>query len=518
MKNSTTQSSSRQGKHCHHERHLSGTALKIYNLIWRLGKKSKDGIVWRTNNQIARMIGARVATGRYGGIHHLPKVQRHIERTKTLLVRAGLLEYFGRRREAKTGTWGAAGYRSVAHEDWATNMSEQLGQSTCYPEPLQIKVSNINPGGRRYVRKTQRRMSPDNDAAIGTSGASTIGTSGVAEMYNPQVPGSTSTTGTGKYAQSVDFKPPVDAPAGSDGVQGRSPAKKRGANSTPSGVGKDSGLRDDCGLRQPSNPFYAEGEAPSNPPPENLPGRKGKLTGRLNALIDQNKDWFDDNELNPEESAGIIYSGYFDVVNGRKYLRKCTSGFILAIGEVYETYKKNLPTPGNFCSKVITLCDSKIKGLRRQGLDRSEFYYPNDFLDHRDRLRKQERVEEKKQAQPPAAAGEVNAAGAAKAPEARTVKQQEEPTQGKGPSVRELRIRECYRFLEEHGISPELCATAAVRALKELFVMEPGLSPRRRFSVLLEQARTYHFDIPPELLAVKRKLDRRHSGKGGSAA
>jgi len=46
-------------KACHHERHLSGNALKIYNLLWRLCKKSRTGTVALSNRRIAQLIEAR---------------------------------------------------------------------------------------------------------------------------------------------------------------------------------------------------------------------------------------------------------------------------------------------------------------------------------------------------------------------------------------------------------------------------------------------------------------------------
>ena len=42
-----------------HERHLSGNALKIYNLLWRLCKKSRTGTVALSNRRIAQLIEAR---------------------------------------------------------------------------------------------------------------------------------------------------------------------------------------------------------------------------------------------------------------------------------------------------------------------------------------------------------------------------------------------------------------------------------------------------------------------------
>jgi len=70
MKEYTTKGSEQsRKKSCHHERHLNGIVLKIYNLFWRMGKKAEGGWVTISNRQIAKLIGAHQPTGRYGGKH-----------------------------------------------------------------------------------------------------------------------------------------------------------------------------------------------------------------------------------------------------------------------------------------------------------------------------------------------------------------------------------------------------------------------------------------------------------------
>jgi hypothetical protein len=127
---------------CHHERHISGNALKVYNLFWRLSKKSKTGSIAITNQRIAKMIGARA--GKRGD---------HITRVKTALVRDGWLEFQGVSKGAKTGTWGGGRYAPIPHQEWSEYKAKELGHSPCDPEPIQVKVSKVKPGGRAYKCK-----------------------------------------------------------------------------------------------------------------------------------------------------------------------------------------------------------------------------------------------------------------------------------------------------------------------------------------------------------------------------
>jgi hypothetical protein len=124
---------------CHHERHLNGVALKIYNMMWRLAKQSKTDSVAMTNQRIAKCIGAVSS-----------KRADYITRAKMPLCRDGWLEFLGVSKGARAGTWSGGRYRAVSHEEWAENKAAKLGGSPCNPQPLQTKVSTIHPGGRAY--------------------------------------------------------------------------------------------------------------------------------------------------------------------------------------------------------------------------------------------------------------------------------------------------------------------------------------------------------------------------------
>ena len=60
-----------------------------------------------------------------------------------------------------------------------------------------------------------------------------------------------------------------------------------------------------------------------------------------------------------------------------------TCGFVDAVVDVCEAQREADVLPGNLCSKVIDLCESR----RSQNC-----YYPPDFVDHRNRLRAKERA------------------------------------------------------------------------------------------------------------------------------
>jgi hypothetical protein len=125
-------SSSRENS-CHHERHLSGIALKVYNLFWRLGKKSGSGSLSLSNHKIAELIGAR-SDG---------KRADHITRVKIALVRAGLFEFLGVSRKSGTGNWRGGRYQAVPHNEWAEAKARELGHSPCGPN-LSIPTAPTN--------------------------------------------------------------------------------------------------------------------------------------------------------------------------------------------------------------------------------------------------------------------------------------------------------------------------------------------------------------------------------------
>jgi|HubBroStandDraft_6_1064221.scaffolds.fasta_scaffold02211_2 hypothetical protein len=187
---------------CHHERHMSGIGLKVYNLFWRLSKKSKTCSIAITNQRIAKLIGARA--GKRGD---------HITRVKTALVRDGWLEFQGVSKGSKTGTWGGGRYVPISHQEWSESKTTELGHSPCDPHPVQVKVSKVKPGGRAYKSKRLESNAADvaevrTDTALevrtvkGDEHAHRAGP----EVRTDLVVGSTSTVRGGKYAQSVDLQ------------------------------------------------------------------------------------------------------------------------------------------------------------------------------------------------------------------------------------------------------------------------------------------------------------------------
>src|SRR5580700_9467161 len=178
---------------CHHERHMSGIGLKVYNLFWRLSKKSKTCSIAITNQRIAKLIGARA--GKRGD---------HITRVKTALVRDGWLEFQGVSKGSKTGTWGGGRYVPISHNEWSESKAIELGHSPCDPEPVQVQVSKVKPGGRAYKRKRPDatdavEVRTDEEAEVRTAKGDDQSSRAGWEVRTDLVVGSTRTVRGGKY-------------------------------------------------------------------------------------------------------------------------------------------------------------------------------------------------------------------------------------------------------------------------------------------------------------------------------
>jgi len=68
--------------------------------------------------------------------------------------------------------------------------------------------------------------------------------------------------------------------------------------------------------------------------------------------------------------------------------------FVMSVVNVYEEHRDKGVTPGNLCSKVIDYCTTNRKKDITLGGNGDGYYWPPDFQQHRDRLRRQERQEE----------------------------------------------------------------------------------------------------------------------------
>ena len=148
-------------------------------------------------------------------------------------------------------------------------------------------------------------------------------------------------------------------------------------------------------------PFDAELRLASPPPlegkskPKSKPKseRKAKLRARLAGAIQVNGNRFGGG-LDRDEHAVLQAA-----VNATCYTAKdstvITDGFTHTLMEIFEKHKNDGISPGNLSSKVIDRCFSQQEACKTMGSDPSEYYWPPDFQENRDRLRKRERLAEK---------------------------------------------------------------------------------------------------------------------------
>lgn len=353
-----------QEKACHHERHMTGIVHKVYNLVWRMQKKS-GGSVSLTNQRIAKLIHAGSA--------------QHVSRAKTVLARAGLFKYLGKSRNSVTGNWNGGRYQAVAHNEWAEMKAKELGHSPCRPDPLQVKVSNVHPGGKAF--QSMRRK------AVGHSGYT-------GEGHTAHVAGRTHGACPSKDIQSVDFNPSVDVSSAvppSRGVGAQPPTIEKGV------VSYDAVRRPvDAELRSASQQCenYGRGFAPPKPTPPDRKGfspsdRKAKLEKRLADKLMKSGNTLE-RDFDDDEREAFAYLDY----EPKDEPRNLPDGFVYVAWDEYDNRKDKLPPPGVLCCKIIDRCMSeqqKIRTLNCKYSDPSEYFYPPDFVAHRDRLRAEER-------------------------------------------------------------------------------------------------------------------------------
>ena len=147
-------------------------------------------------------------------------------------------------------------------------------------------------------------------------------------------------------------------------------------------------------------PFDAELRLASPPPLEGKPKskprlseRKAKLRARLAGAIHVNGSRFR-SRLDRDEHAVLQAA-----VNATCYTARdstvVTDGFVYTLMEIFEKHKNDGISPGNLSSKVIDRCLSQQESCKTMGSDPSEYYWPPDFQENRDRLRERERLAEK---------------------------------------------------------------------------------------------------------------------------
>jgi len=118
--------------------------------------------------------------------------------------------------------------------------------------------------------------------------------------------------------------------------------------------------------------------------------KKEKLATRLEAAVRKNKSAFDCELLDDEREAFYALEYLLDDV------RQLPSGFVDAVLRVWEKYKDNALPSGILCSKVIDYCMKEQESYRKLKMDPSDYFWPPDFQDHRNRLREEERQKEER--------------------------------------------------------------------------------------------------------------------------
>lgn len=116
--------------------------------------------------------------------------------------------------------------------------------------------------------------------------------------------------------------------------------------------------------------------------------RKKRLAVRLREAVRRNGNEFC-GELNKVERAAFEYIKYSPCA-----LHSLSDGFVFSVWLLYKDHKDKLPLPGILCSKIIDKCLSEQESNKKQGIEPSDYFWPVDFQEHRNRLRAEERKRE----------------------------------------------------------------------------------------------------------------------------
>jgi hypothetical protein len=150
-------------------------------------------------------------------------------------------------------------------------------------------------------------------------------------------------------------------------------------------------------VRRPVDAEHHIAAEPFSPPSEGKTKakpleRKAKLRARLANAIRVNGNQFEGG-LDRDDRA-VLQAAINAMRYDAKDFETLTDGFTFTLMEISEKHKHDEISPGNLCSKVIDRCLSEQKACKTLGSDPSEYYWPPDFQDHRDKLRARERAAE----------------------------------------------------------------------------------------------------------------------------
>ena len=322
---------------CHHERHMTGIVLKVYNLFWRLGKQSEDGTVSLTNRRIAEMVNARHAGSKRAG--------GYISRVKTCLVREGWLEQLGRRQNPHTGCWVGARYRPISHAEWVERQIAKTGAHPCAK-------------GVRTV-------------TVRTSVCASTRSRGYTSLRTPRY----STVRTGMCAQSVD-------PNSADSFQGAAtPRTEEQASRSDSAA---TNLFEVGRGFPPSKPSPGREERPLTETEAEI-AYQLKVTGKhVTAFRERFPTLWLRRSLMHKfafELCGYPFDED-DPVLGEEFCWAMEDVLL----EILEN--RTIPTKSVFCDRVLEICRSA------NAAERDRYLWPPSFEQYRDRVRLEEQLSE----------------------------------------------------------------------------------------------------------------------------
>lgn len=155
----------------------------------------------------------------------------------------------------------------------------------------------------------------------------------------------------------------------------------------------------DAELRPSTAFLLSSGASPPNPLKEKSQKLRERIAEKIKAARDRFSDWIarctrdgDDHPFGALEKAAFDFIGYQPDFND-----PClSSSFVFAVADIYERHcVDGTVTPGNLCSKVIDYLMSQREGNLKNNGDGAGNYWPPEFEEHRDQLRRRERKGER---------------------------------------------------------------------------------------------------------------------------
>jgi hypothetical protein len=117
--------------------------------------------------------------------------------------------------------------------------------------------------------------------------------------------------------------------------------------------------------------------------------RRENLESRITEKGFKNETFFNE-DLDEDQRAAFAATGYTP-----RDPQTLSDGFVNAVEVIWGKYKGTDISPGILCTKIIDCCMREQESNKKLGVPESDYYWPPDFGDYRNRLRDQERAHEK---------------------------------------------------------------------------------------------------------------------------